>query len=394
MSFMDLFPDSVIDNSIEVYTAKISAGSKIIYWIIILSLIIGLGCLPLIYMDISVQARGLFQSDIEKQVINAPIHGRVSFSRIQKGFKVGYGDTLFVLNTDGLEAQGKVLESIISDNLSCIRDLRILTGFSGEDHEFPEQDLQTPEYMSEFNSFKRSLEICNHKYQNARTEFLRNELLFEQKVISAVDFESSQNWYSLEKESLKQAKAHQLTKWQNDLTQRKSEARRLQAEIKINAEELQSRVVTSPVGGSIIQSADIQPGSFLAAGQMIAEISPDSELVAIFHIPPADIGFINTGQEVRLQVDAYNYHQWGMLTGTITEISDDLIYDGTKAYFRIKCILDGNYLFLKNGVTSEIIKGMTFTARVMVTRRSVFDLLFDKADKWLNPYNGNQTGTI
>jgi membrane fusion protein, peptide pheromone/bacteriocin exporter len=386
---MKLFPDSVLNNSIQVYTAGISVKTRIIYWIVILSMVTGLICLPLISVDISVQARGLFQAEIEKQIINAPVNGRVAYAGIQTGNKVDAGDTIFIMDAKGLMAQFQALESIFNENSRSVRDLEILTLENGIYSETSGHALHTSRYISELASFKRKLEIQNHKYQNSKTEYRRSALLFKQNVISAADYENSLIGYKLEGENLEQIKLIQLAQWQNDLAFRNDEAGKLKAEMDINTEEIRYRIVVSPVSGTIIQSADIQKGSFIAAGQKIAEISPSSDLVAVFFVSPADIGFIKKGQRVRLQVDAYNYHQWGMLEGEILEISDDLISDNATAYFRIKCRPEKSYLSLRNGVTSEIMKGMTFTARIMVTRRSLLNLLFDKADKWFNPYTGN-----
>lgn len=385
---MRLFPDSVIVRSIELYTARISARSKAIYWMIITGIILALLCLPFIKVDISVQARGLFQADIEKQILSAPVHGRVIYSGIQTGDKVEPGDTIIIMDTEVLNAQLHALEILAIENDRSIHDLEFLANEEFAFIDIPSHSILTRRYNAEKDSYKRQLKIQNQKYRNVKAEFSRDSILFQQNVISAADYEYSMNRYNLEKQNTDQLRLFQLSQWQNDLTDRYAESRRLKAEIDIKLEEIGYRTVVSPVRGTIIHSEDVQQGSFIAAGQKIAEISPESQVVAVFYVEPSDIGFINTGQTVRMQVDAYNYHQWGMLEGKITEISDDLIYDNVSAHFRIKCTPDKPFLSLKNGVTSEVIKGMTFTARVMVTQRTLFDLLFDKADKWFNPYTG------
>ena len=45
-----------------------------------------------------------------------------------------------------------------------------------------------------------------------------------------------------------------------------------------------------------------------------------------------------------------------------------------------------NYLVLRNGYSAEMRKGMSLTARIIIARRSLFNLLFDKMNKWVNPY--------
>ena len=76
-----------------------------------------------------------------------------------------------------------------------------------------------------------------------------------------------------------------------------------------------------------------------------------------------------------------------MLQGDITDISDDMIIEnGSSAYFRIICNPETTFLSLKNGYKADIKKGMSLNTRIVVIRRSLFHLLFDKADKWFNPY--------
>ncbi len=76
-----------------------------------------------------------------------------------------------------------------------------------------------------------------------------------------------------------------------------------------------------------------------------------------------------------------------MLKGNIVDISDDIIVEnGSMAYFRVKCKPEKTFLSLKNGYKAEIKKGMSLNTRIIVTRRSLYHLLFDKADKWFNPY--------
>ena len=47
--------------------------------------------------------------------------------------------------------------------------------------------------------------------------------------------------------------------------------------------------------------------------------------------------------------------------------------------------MDRDYLQLKNGRTDKLKKGMTVNAHFMITRRSLFDLLYQKMDDWVNP---------
>jgi len=74
-----------------------------------------------------------------------------------------------------------------------------------------------------------------------------------------------------------------------------------------------------------------------------------------------------------------------MPSGRINEISDDFLFVEKQAVYRVKCQLDDTSLYLKNGTSGQLKKGMTFHAQCMVTHRSLLQLMWDKTDNWLNP---------
>jgi len=123
----------------------------------------------------------------------------------------------------------------------------------------------------------------------------------------------------------------------------------------------------------------------LIPGQPIASISNDSNLLVECYVSPSDIGYIKENQQAAFQLDAFNYNQWGLAHGIVREISRDVITMNNQPVFRVRCSLDTKYLQLKNGYKGDLKKGMTLTGRFYLTDRSLWQLLFDKVDNWMNP---------
>jgi len=384
---MNLIPYSVSTQCLESYYIKITSRSKIIYWIIIGIIVFGIAVLPFIYVDVSVQARGYFQSEIEKQVVYTPFHGRVVFASFRNGDKVEKGDTLLIIDSEAIRAQQTALKKRIGENDESIADLEILTVLDSSVFHSENVIPASKKYQAEYKNMVNQYGMQYQKFQKRKKEHERTELLFEQKIIPETDHENSSYALKSERDNLNQILIYQKSVWQNDLTARKIEAIRLLAEYKQCSEELTNRIVLAPTSGEVIQTSDIQAGSVVSQGQMIAELSPEGELVATCFARPTDIGLIRENQKVKIQVDAFNYNEWGMLTGSIIDISDDMIIEsGSTAYFRIKCKPDKTFLSLRNGHKAYIKKGMSINTRIFVIRRSLYNLLFDKADKWFNPY--------
>jgi len=384
---MDIIPYSLTDNCLESYLIKITSGSKIIYWLIILIVICCIAILPFIYVDVSVQARGFFQSDMEKQILYTSYQGKVIFSSVHNGERVAKGDTLLITDSETIRMQQSALLKAIDENNASISDLEQLTGIDTYESQIKQSDFLTQRYKAEFANIKIQYAIQYQKFQKKKTDHERNELLYNQEIIPESEFENSRFVLGTEKNNLNQLLLSQRSLWQSDLAVRRNNAVKLLSDYERYTVEIHNRILLAPASGEIIQSSDIQTGTIVSPGQKIAEISPDGELVATCFVKPADIGMIHENQNVRIQVDAFNFNEWGMIPGTITDISDDMIVEsGTLAYFRIKCKPSCTYLTLRNGHKAFIKKGMSLNARVIVIRRSLYNLLFDKADKWFNPY--------
>jgi multidrug resistance efflux pump len=384
---MELIPFSISESSLESYLIRITVRSRMIYWIIIGMILISIAILPFIYVDVSVQARGYFQSDIEKQIVYTPIQGKITFTSIRNGGIIEKGDTLLVIDTETIKAQHASLLQRITENDSSITDLERLTKISLENNQNFQIGLTTQRYKAEFANLKSQHSIQLQKYEKKKSEHKRNDLLYKQQIIPKIEYENSLYLLNSEKDNLTQILLTQKSIWQNDLTMRRNESVTLLADLMQCSEALTNRILLAPIGGEIIQSSDIQIGSIVSPGQKVAEISPEGELIATCFVKPSDIGLIHEKQKVKIQVDAYNFNEWGMLMGEIIDISGDMIVEnGSTAYFRIKCKPEKSFLSLKNGYKAVIKKGMSLNTRIFVIRRSLYNLLFDKADKWFNPY--------
>jgi membrane fusion protein, peptide pheromone/bacteriocin exporter len=388
---MDLIPSAFTNYTLESYLIKVTSRSRIIYWIILIMAFLGVGILPFIYVDITIQARGFIQSEIEKQTVYAPFQGKVLFSSIRNGFAIEKGDTILIIESETSTAQKKTLLKKIYENNLAIADIEKLTQNNQIDLMLNEKDFKTKRYYSEYSRMINSIAIQSQKYQKSRTDHERNIILHDQDLIADSEFENSLFVYKSEEKNLDQIFIYNISQWQADLMQRINDSGSLQAELDGCMEQLKNRIVLAPINGEIIRSPEIQEGAIIATNQQLAEISPAGDLIATCFIKPDNIGLIRTGQKVRIQVDAFNYNEWGLLDASIIDISDDIIVeDGGDAYFRIKCKPEKTFLSLKNGFEAEIRKGMSLNARIIVNRRSLFNLLFDKVDKWVNPYSNDK----
>ena len=222
--------------------------------------------------------------------------------------------------------------------------------------------------------------------------YTRNRSLFEKKVISEEEYEKYQYEYTKSANELASLKDNHISKWQTELNSYTNSYNEILSSKNQEVKSKDLYVVTSPVKGTLDSFKGIYNGSSIQTGSSIAIISPDATLYGEMYVSPRNIGYIHIGMPVNVQVESFNYNEWGSIRGEVTEISSDFLTDSNnKAFYQVKCKIEKDFLVRKNGVKGKLKKGMTVVSHFMITRRSLFDLLYQKMDDWANPtqYNNN-----
>ena len=161
------------------------------------------------------------------------------------------------------------------------------------------------------------------------------------------------------------------------------------ADLEINLTRLldivKKNVIVSNISGVGYNSEGIQTGSFLQKGQKVAEIIPNLDLEVVCYVSPKDIAFIELNQKVNIQVDAYNYFDWGTINGFVSQIKKDVVLVNNRPTYIVHCTTGQNYLTSKSGAKGEVIKGMTCRVNFFLTKASLWQIIFTKTNEWLNP---------
>ena len=150
-------------------------------------------------------------------------------------------------------------------------------------------------------------------------------------------------------------------------------------------EEKEQYVIKASATGTIQQLTGKYVGSSIQAGENLGIISPDSNLLVECYVSPQDIGFLRKDMHANFQINSFNYNQWGLASGKILNIANDFIIQNQKPVFKVQCLMDKTFLKLKTGYVGKIKKGMNLRARFIITRRSIYQLMYDKIDDWVNP---------
>ncbi|MDD4922573.1 MAG: HlyD family efflux transporter periplasmic adaptor subunit [Bacteroidales bacterium] len=316
----------------------------------------------------------------EKVEIKSAITEMVESVFVQEGDQIHIGDTLLTFNTASIDARIHYQLEIEMDKQNQIKDLNHFTkGDKQHDHYYSAKRQQ------EMILFERQKDEILLRMDNANKKLNRNRLLYQSGVIAEDEYENFLQEKELTIKELKTLTENRLSVWRSDLNELLNSVEEAKGTLRQLYRERRMYTIQTPVNGTLDQFSGIYPSAFLLNGQTIAIISPDSTLVIENYVLPKDIGFLHKGMPVNIQVESFNYNQWGLLRGKITDISSDFMLSDKTAYYKIKCHVDQNYLEMKNGQRGYLKKGMAIQTRFLITKKTLLQLLYQKFDEWANP---------
>ncbi len=147
------------------------------------------------------------------------------------------------------------------------------------------------------------------------------------------------------------------------------------------AESAQGYTLTSPIAGTVtaITARLGQPASVQVPLMIV--MPANATLRAELYIPTSAAGFLQIGQDVRLAVDAFPYQRFGTVDARITQISSVAVPKATPdggavpVYLVTAEIADPSVVAF--GRKQPLLPGMTFSARIVTQKQSLFEWLFE-----------------
>ncbi len=389
-----MIPASLGENTVEHLFAMHGPVRPWIYWLLLSGVIGSLASLPFVMVDVSIRAAGLVRPTTARAELRPAVSGHIAEVLVRDNASVKAGQPLLVIRSRDVEERLAHNHVLQAEHAALLVDLKFLTTESATSPE-ARSTLNTSVLKQEHAQFLAQLNSYRLAETKAGTELARYATLAAKGIATQQELDHARyEAERLQAESrllIEQA----LARWQTKFREEHTSQAALISEVQRLREEQAQYTVRAPADGVLVDFHGWSPGAFLQAGQSVGAVSPGDALLIEVHVPPRDIGLVRIGQTVRLQIDAYPYTQWGTLDGTVTAISGDLVGNATdtghRAGFKVFVRPAAGYLTLSDGRRGELKKGLTLSARFLVARRSLFQLLYDEASAWLDPQAGPST---
>lgn len=146
--------------------------------------------------------------------------------------------------------------------------------------------------------------------------------------------------------------------------------------------KLKNRYLKAPVDGVVFSLENIKPGEVIDAGKVVAEIAPNNvPLVLSAVLPNREAGFVKLGMPVQIKLDAYPYQDYGIVSGTVTKLSED-----TKSDEKLGQVYNVEVQLQENHVTEKhqpvyFKAGQTASADIITRRQRIIDVVLEPIRK-------------
>ena len=416
---------NVPENDLYRYLPAIPLRSQRLYWVLLGGICIAVALLPLITVDISVTAAGAVRPEQERTELKLLTAAVIERVYCREGELVPQGSLIMQLYDTGVRAEEALARQELALRRQYIRDLALLTQAAAEQGgiaadpdmdtgRLPGEDclrvqrtgtyagrrrsmraeagmdtvqrcLQSAAYRQEAAYYCSKIQEQQAALRKSARELAADRELARDRVISPKELYDREAEHEQLQAAYRSFVSNQLAGWHQQLSQYRLEYARYALQQRQLRHSRRLYGLRAPVTGTLQGIRDRYAGGMVQAGEVIGTLSPAGRLVGECYVPAKDIGLIRKGQKVQFRIDAFDYRYFGMPAGRVCYMDDDVLLQENVPFFRVRSSFDSIRLQLRNGYAVRLKKGMTFRARFLVARRSLWQLLFDKIDDWLNP---------
>lgn len=320
------------------------------------------------------------------QIIQSAEGGVTSQMLVREGDRVEKGQLLVVLD--------KVSETAaVEESLATVTDLksqmaRIQAELFDRPLSFP-SDVRDPQFIANQTALYRQrrqalqaeLENLNDMLGLVREELEMNLPLVESGDVSRSEILRMQRTVADLQGQITNRRNTYLQELQTEYARIEGELATAEQALAQRQQALEQTELYAPTDGIVVNVRFTTLGAVLQPGDEVLQIVPTrDQLIIEARVPPAEIAFVRTGQEVSVKFDAYDSSIYGDASGEVTYVSADTLTeetaDGPVSYYAANVRVDTSAM--RPRYPDEVIEiqpGMTVTAEIITGETTVFRYL-------------------
>lgn len=351
-----------------------------------------------------VRVSGMLQPAAGALAVVAPIPGQVIESRVKEADAVREGDILFVMSAERQSAVGETQEAIsrqIESRRLSLESERVLLQRRGR-----ERDIalvgRIAALDAEIGHVLREIDVQEARAELARSTLVRFQSLAASGFVSSLQAQQKQEEMLDQKgrvESLRRTRLD-LVRERTTLAAQKDEmSRQLQLDLAqtdrsfalLDTEMAENEArrgvwIPAPKAGTV-HAITLTPGQSALAGAQLATLLPTGTVLEAHLLAPSRaIGFVQSGQSVRIGYQAFPFQKYGLQNGTVSQVERTPISRDTGMAHANSAGADPHYRIVVSlasqtiGAAGESIPlkpGMALEADVVQERKRIYEWFLD-----------------
>jgi membrane fusion protein (multidrug efflux system) len=171
---------------------------------------------------------------------------------------------------------------------------------------------------------------------------------------------------------------------QAEIENLKRESARLSGEIETTQatiarlkQDIEQHLIRAPANGQIGELAPLQIGTYVAVGDKLGTVVPQSELSIGAYFPPASVlGRIHPGQAARMRLDGFPWAQFGTIPAKVSRVGAEIRDNQVRVEFTPELAADSK-IILQHGLPGTIEVSIEQISPALMVLRSAGQLLSD-----------------
>lgn len=338
-------------------------------------------------IDQVTRAPGSIIASSRTQVIQNLEGGIVAEILVHEGDVVNKGQAL--LRLDATKVEASYLESRAKSTSLSATILRLRAETFGHPLRFPASMLKNyPDltaaqqvlYEKRQHALHAEIDSLAQSVALIKQELALNEPLLKTGDVSAVEVLRLRRQVTDLEAQITNKQNRYFQDAQTELARAEEEYAGVAQVVTQRQDQLNRIELFAPVRGIVKNIRASTVGGVVRPGDEVMNIVPlDDSLIIEAKIRPADIAFLKPGLPATVKLDAYDYTQYGTLSGKLTYLSADTFSEETRSveqtYYRAHIEATNLQLTGNKGEKAEIIPGMTAVVEIKTGKNTVLRYL-------------------
>lgn len=310
--------------------------SSIFLWVTMLGFSGLIGWASVARVDQVTRVQGQVIAAGRTQQIQTTDGGVLAELLVKEGQSVKAGQRLAVLETQRAQVAVNDSQSRVAALLAARTRLyaemrQQPLSFSADLDAYPEYlQNQRALYQRRKQAIDQEIAALKRLLALARDELVMNEKIFSYGDVSQADILRLQRQVADLEAQIVNRQNRYFEEAQQELTKVQEELDTQTEQLRDRQQVLSHTDLVAPVDGLVKNISVHTLGGVLRPAETLMELVPtNSQLIVEVKISPADIAYVQMGQESLIKLDAYDYSIFGSLQGQVAYISPDTLREDT-----------------------------------------------------------------